>query len=298
MRKLPPLRGLVAFEATARLGSMVLAAVELGITPSAVSHRIASLEAHFGQALFRRTASRLEPTPMGARFAARLGAGLDEIAAGCQAFGATPEPRPVAVHVATSLAAKWLRPRLGRFLAAHPEISLRIVDGSGLPSPAAGLDLAIVYALDAPRGALLLLPEMVRPLCSPALRQRLPQLAAAEDLLALPLLHTRTAVGWTEWCRHMGIRPPPPAQLRFDRSHMAIDAAAEGHGVVLESDLLTEAERREGRLIPALPGAGAAMASVGYALVLPDPAPSATTMHFIEWIRAEAAAPVANDGAA
>lgn len=298
MRKLPPLRGLVAFEATARLGSMVLAAVELGITPSAVSHRVASLEAHFGQALFRRTASRLEPTPMGARLAARVSAGLDEIAAGCQAFGAMPEPGPVSVHVATSLAVKWLRPRLGRFLAAHPEIGLRIVDGSGLPAPAAGFDLAVVYALDAPQGALLLLPEVVRPLCSPALRQRLPQALVAEDLLALPLLHTRTAVGWVEWCRHMGIRAPPPAQLRFDRSHMAIDAAAEGHGVVLESDLLTEAERRDGKLVAALPGAGAAMASVGYALVLSDPMPSATALRFIEWIRAEAAAPVANDGAA
>ena len=80
MRALPPLRAMVAFEATARLGSMALAAADLGITPSAVSPRIASLEAHFGQALFRRAAGRVELSAAGLRLARRAGAALAEVA--------------------------------------------------------------------------------------------------------------------------------------------------------------------------------------------------------------------------
>lgn len=296
MRGLPPLRAVVAFEATARLGSMALAAAELGITPSAVSHRIAGLEAHLGQALFRRSAGRLEPSAAGLRFAARVAAGLEEIAAASREFAAAPGPRAVVVQVASSLATKWLRPRLGRFLAAHPEVTLRIVDAPGPPDPGAGLDFALVYGADAPPGAERLLAEEVRPLCSPALRRLLPEQPGAADLLALPLLHSRNAVGWPDWCRHMGLRPPPAGGLRFDRSHMAIDAACEGHGVVLESGLLTEAERREGRLVAALPDPRAAMASAGYVLVRSGAPLAAGAFTVLNWLRAEAGLPLGAAG--
>jgi LysR family glycine cleavage system transcriptional activator len=289
MRGLPPLRAVVAFEATVRLGSMVLAAAELGITPSAVSHRVATLEAHFGQALFRRASGRLEPSAAGMRLAGRLAAGLDEIATACREFAPAPGRRAVGVQVAVSLATKWLRPRLGRFLAAHPGIALRIVDAPGRPDFSAGLDFALVYGADAPPGAERLLAERVRPLCSPALRRRLPADASAADLSALPLLHSRTVLGWPEWFRHMGGPAPPAGGLRFDRSHLAIDAACEGHGVVLESDLLTEAERRDGRLVAALADPRAALASVGYALVLSGTPLPAAALAFLDWLRGEAA---------
>jgi len=285
MRDLPPLRAIVAFEATARLGSMTLAAAELGITPSAVSHRIATLEAHFGQPLFRRSPHRLEPSERGAQLAARVGQGLAEIADACRDLNRASAPA-LDLHVAASLAAKWLRPRLGRFLALHPGIGLRILDTAGQPSYRAGRDLVLLYGSDAPAGAERLLAEQVRPLCSQALRARLPEHSTPADLLALPLLHSRTAVGWAEWCRvHNLPAPAPGSGLRFDRSHIAIDAACEGQGLVLESDLLTEAERRDGRLVEALPGA--AIASVGYALLTPAPPLTLPVRVFIQWLRSE-----------
>lgn len=291
MRGLPPLRAVVAFEATARLGSMALAAAELGITPSAVSHRVASLEAHFGQALFRRSAGRLEPSEAGTRLAERVAAGLEAIAAASREFAAARAAPAVAVHVAASLAVKWLRPRLGRFLAAHPTITLRIVDAPGAPDFGSGLDFALVYGADAPAATGRLLAETVRPLCSPGLRRRLSRRASAADLLALPLVHSRNAVGWAEWCAHLGMPPPPAGGLHFDRSHLAIAAACEGHGVVLESDLLTEAERRGGRLVAALADPRAALPSAGYALVRTGRPLSDAARTFLDWLRAEAAVP-------
>ena len=67
-RDLPPLRALTAFEAAARLGSFRLAASELGITRSAVSHQVKSLEQRLGVQLFRRDARRAELTQAGGRF--------------------------------------------------------------------------------------------------------------------------------------------------------------------------------------------------------------------------------------
>jgi LysR family glycine cleavage system transcriptional activator len=128
------------------------------------------------------------------------------------------------------------------------------------------------------------------PLCSPALRARMPTSPGPADLRALPLLHSRNAVGWGEWFARFGLGPPPGGGLRFDRSHVAIDAACEGHGVVLESDLLTQAERRQGLLVPALEGAEAGLPSVGYALVLRPGPLSQPARLFLAWLRAEAAA--------
>ena len=54
-RGLPPLRALTAFEAAARLGSFRLAAEELGITRSAISHQIKALEDVLGLTLFSGT---------------------------------------------------------------------------------------------------------------------------------------------------------------------------------------------------------------------------------------------------
>ena len=52
--RLPPFEGLVAFEAASRLSSMTLAAKEIGLTQSAISHRIRKLEQHFGLKLLLR----------------------------------------------------------------------------------------------------------------------------------------------------------------------------------------------------------------------------------------------------
>lgn len=282
MRNLPPLRAVVAFEATSRLGSMALAAEELRLTPSAVSHRIATLEAHLGQPLFRRTPNGLEPLALAQKLAFRVSCGLAEIAEGCRDFLDNGTALPLDIHVNASLAAKWLRPRLPGFLLMNPNVALHVLDATAVRP---GRDLALLYGSDAP-GVEPLLTEMVRPLCSPALRERLPAQPGVADILTLPLLHSRNAVRWPEWCRAMGLRPPPPGGLSFDRSHLAIDAACEGQGVVLESDVLTGADRRSGRLVAPLPDA--AIPSVGFALLLPE-APLRPPMDaFVAWLRHEA----------
>ena len=65
MRRLPPLRALEAFVRVVRLGSARAAAAELGLSPSALSRRIAGLEEFTGRKLFSRTGQAMELTDEG-----------------------------------------------------------------------------------------------------------------------------------------------------------------------------------------------------------------------------------------
>ena len=75
----PPLNALLAFEAAARNMSIKKAALELRVTPSAVSHRLRVLELMLGRELLRRVGSRLELTEAGQSLAPELTAGFDHI---------------------------------------------------------------------------------------------------------------------------------------------------------------------------------------------------------------------------
>src|SRR5258708_31960017 len=123
---LPPLSALRAFEAAARLASFSKAADELSVTPAAVSHQIAALEADLGVSLFRRRNRAVELTPS----ARVLLPGLTEAFAGIQAsvrrLRAHNDTGTLNVTASPSFAGKWLVQRLHRFQESWPEIDVRI----------------------------------------------------------------------------------------------------------------------------------------------------------------------------
>src|SRR3982750_3972504 len=121
MAALPPMPNLLAFEAVARRRSFALAAAELHVTASAVSHQIARLESAFGVKLFERSAHGVRLSPAGEQYLSRVSGGLAAITA------ATDDMRQgvsnsLYVHCSPSLATLWLMPRLPRFAQAHPDI--------------------------------------------------------------------------------------------------------------------------------------------------------------------------------
>ena len=84
--RVPPLAGLLAFEAALRHGSMTVAADELGLTQSAVSHRIRALEDFFGIRLLERLNPGLRATEAGALLSPRTVAD-----SGCTRWATTPD---------------------------------------------------------------------------------------------------------------------------------------------------------------------------------------------------------------
>src|SRR5262245_63443376 len=125
MRRLPPLETLRVFEAAERHKSFKGAGDELGVTASAVSHRVATLEEELGLTLFVRHTRRIEVTPEGERLAAGVRRGLLEFRHAVTSINPR-EGAQIRITGIPSHVTRWLAPRLHRFRAANPDIALHI----------------------------------------------------------------------------------------------------------------------------------------------------------------------------
>ena len=136
-----------AFEAAARLQSFSLAAHELHLTPSAISHQVRELEDVFGRPLFVRSHRRVEVTPEGRRLFESLTRVLDALEACCAEVNLAPTGQVLSVYCAPSFAVKWLGPRLPAFMKEHPGITIRLSSGAEPMdlTQAREVDVAISY---------------------------------------------------------------------------------------------------------------------------------------------------------
>lgn len=252
-----PLKAVQAFEAAARLSSFALAAEELFVTPSAVSHQIKLLEEQFGVRLFHRVHRAVVLTDAGRRYAEEVSAAFARIEMATRDLGRTEKSDVLTVHSTPSFATQWLMPRLARFSSAHPDIDVRL-NASYPPPPellTQGVDIDIRYGTKRlqPAGTMVLpFPaETIVPLCAPALATGPHPIRTPEDLRHHTLIHSEVClINWRDWMRqHRKVKLDIARGPRFDRSFMAISAAVDGLGVCLESLLLAERELESGRLI-------------------------------------------------
>src|SRR5215470_2686555 len=123
-RKIPPLNALKAFEASARLGSFVLAAAELNVTPSAISQHIKKLEDFYGRQLFIRRNNQLLLTDIARTVLAASSQMMDGLAQLSDRLLGGSVRSNLIVSVLPSVGVRWLNRRLPEFLAAHPEVRL------------------------------------------------------------------------------------------------------------------------------------------------------------------------------
>jgi LysR family glycine cleavage system transcriptional activator len=232
--RLPPLKSLLAFEAAARHANFTQAGAELGVTPSAISHQIQSLEDFLGVRVFLRQSRQVALTAEGKLYRHEIEAALKAIADATQRIAPQSQPNTLVILASPSFAAKWLQPRLKAFMDRAP-----------------------------------LIVERVRPLCSPGLASAL-GLRSLHDLSRATLIHSANAVTWCAYFQHLDIGVAQAHnELWLDRSIMAIEAAVHGLGVVLESDILTEDEFRDGRLVAPFDAQSPSLSATSYFLVTP-----------------------------
>lgn len=305
-----PLSALRAFEAAARHGSFKLAAHELSVTPAAVSHQLAALEAYLGAALFTRSNRLVQLTPPGIALAQQVSMAFDALQKALQAAASHAKPaNTLVVSAAPSLAAKWLVPRLHRFHALHPEIDLRLSSENqrhDLISDAS-IDVVLRYGKGNYNGlhAEKLWDETyVFPVCSPATRDRAqPPLQELHDLanqtlLRLPLppdqISNEVGERWQAWlselaCQDEQLYRQVARGPFYSHEHLAIDTARSGHGISLAVDILVIEDLLSKQLVRALP------------VQCPDPyahwllhrhadAQKPVVLAFCNWIRSEAQA--------
>lgn len=288
--RLPPLNTLRLFEAAGRHLSFKLAAEELQITPSAVSHGVQGLEDWLGTQLFTRGRRGLSLTGAGKNYYPAVRDALALIAA---ASGDLPGRRPrneIRISVTPTFGARILLPKLARFRERHPDTSV-FIDTAYHPVefPRDGADLAIRMGEGRWPGlaAEHLLAEWLIPLCTPALRERL---LRSSGLCEMPLIHVTSATeDWQAWSDAAGYgRIDCSRGLRVDTIQMAIDAAVRGLGIVIGRKPLVCEELRSGALVPAIDRD--VRGRVGYWLVgLPETMRRADIGAFRSWLKEELA---------
>jgi len=255
-RKIPSTAALVAFEAAARHRSFTKAGEELALTQSAICRQIAGLEEFLGVELFRRTRRGVVLTEAGERYQRQVATRLDaverdtlELMAG-RGQGGTLE-----LGVVPTFATRWLVPRLSRFHAAHPDITVNLsVRTQAFLFEDSGLDAAITAALAPWPGtqAQRLLGEVSVPVASPALLGGTEPLTA-DALARLPRLQQSTRpYAWRQWFAAQGMTVESDlAGPRYELFSMLAEAAAGGAGVALIPPLLIADELTSGRLVRA-----------------------------------------------
>jgi DNA-binding transcriptional LysR family regulator len=292
MAALPPLPNLQAFEAVARRRSFALAAAELHLTASAISHQVARLESHLGVRLFERSAHAVRLSAAGESYLSRVAGAIGAIAA------ATDDLRQgvsnsLYVHCTPSLASLWLMPRLRAFALAYPDIVLNLSASPTHSDFALGqADLDIRYGVPHWPDLVVepLFQETILPMASPAfIREH--RLRRTDQLLDVPLIRsTVSVVQWADWFRRFSDKPGPERfGIRFDRAQMALDSATQGLGVALESATMASQHLADGRLRPVF-GADKSIEVKAHFAVYPSRhARRHPVEAFLTWLHSEAA---------
>ncbi|MCK1612605.1 MULTISPECIES: LysR family transcriptional regulator [unclassified Bradyrhizobium] len=284
------LNALNTFECAARLLSFSAAAEELNLTRSAVSHQITKLEEIFGFRLFDRRSDGVVLTSAGAGYYNKIRGALSEIGEVTSDVLGRPRRQRLTVHSAPTFSSRWLLSKITRFTAAFPDIDLRIIAASGPPDfRDPGLDVAICYgAQGLPNcSEQLFLTEGVYPMCNPTLKESA-GLHSPTALARTTLIRTdQNLVSWDFWFRGQGLELPGDAkQVQLKPSYLAIEAAIQAIGVVLESDVLTAEELATGKLVVPFPSSPVTMPA--YYLVTPDDDRSQRSLPFRKWLLDEA----------
>jgi LysR family transcriptional regulator of beta-lactamase len=235
-----PLNALRAFEASARHLSFTRAAVELFVTPAAVSHQVKSLEAQLNVTLFKRLPRGLMLTSEGETLLPVLRESFDRIAETLERFEGGHYRDVLTVGAVGTFAVGWLLPRLADFQEKHPFIDLRLSTNNNRVDVAAeGLDYAIRFGAGAWHGieALRLIEAPLSVLCVPELAR---QLNSPEDLLKQTLLRSYRTDEWPEWFLACGLPPntAPTKNIVFDSSLAMMEAALQGAGIALAPPLM------------------------------------------------------------
>lgn len=252
-RLLPPMAALHSFMAAARHGSFSKAAEEIGLTQSAVSRQIATLEDWLQTSLFDRNGRRVQLSADGRAYADAIGPALAAIRVATAR--ALAEPAETALRIATlpTFGMRWLAPRLGRLTRDLPDIVIEFAARSyEFDFDEEGFDAAIHYGVPTWPGAEhdLLFRERAIPVIAPRLMEDHP-VRTPEDLLHFPMLaQAERRDAWRQWLHHMGA--PTDRMIAgpvFEHFLMLAQAAVAGAGVALLPSFMIEPELEAGTLV-------------------------------------------------
>lgn len=288
MRQLPPMTALVAFEATARLGSATAAADELGRTHGAISKQLRSLREALGHSLFDRDGNRLKLTEPGRAFLAEISPCLDQIERAFLTARRAGQPATLVLGVSATFASRWLMPRLPRFYARHPGTQISFLMAGRTPVHGINeVDLTLTWD----RLRLPITLHRFVPLGDVAFGVvHSPGYALDKTdnvwRAATRIVPDTLPSVWEDWQTLSGQQVTGGTDFPAPNTGLIIEAACNGLGVAVLERRLIEEELADERLVAPL---GWQAIEGGFGAFLPGPEKDrAELWHFLDWLREEA----------
>ncbi|WP_345741674.1 LysR family transcriptional regulator [Roseovarius nanhaiticus] len=244
VKSLPPLAWFRAFESAARHLSFTAAASEIGMTQSAVSQHVRSLETSLGVMLFIRRARGLSLTDDGRKLLPKVGAALESLTAATRAYDPLPTDNVLTIASSVSVAQWIIAPHLSEFTQRHPEIRLRFLS-TIWPDDfnTVRADVEIPFGSEKQVGR-----NAARLKCKGLVALKAPELPGTVD--TLPLIEAvGTSDGWKTWGTLVGKHLKP--EIFVDTYGAALNIAAHGTGVALVAEILAHNALQTGQLVMA-----------------------------------------------
>ena len=252
-----------AFLAVAEERSFTRAAAKLGVSQSALSQTVRSLEERLGIRLLTRTTRSVTPTEAGERLCRTVGPHFDEIKMELAALSAFREKPAGTVRITATenAAVTVLWPVLERFLPNYPDVKVEItVDYGFTDIVAEGYDAGVRPGGNVAKGmiAVPIAPDMrMAVVGAPGYFARRPPPEVPQDLTAHDCINLRlpTHGGLYAWefekaGRELRVRVE--GQLVFNTASLMLTAALAGFGLTYLSEAQVEPYLADGRLVRVL----------------------------------------------
>jgi len=298
---LPPLGWLRAFESAARLLSFTAAADELGMTQSAISQQISSLESRFGSALFIRKNRGIALTDDARRLLPGVTDGIAKLREATQVFDPGSDTTLLTVATSISVAQWYLVPRLQKFQNDHPNVRIRIMTAVWPDELAtSNADVRIRFCPKEAAGKFAT-PLGSNRMCLVAATSSIEQFNHNDDhqktvdepicsddfLRTLPILQAvGTTDTWEHYAKLNNLSIDKPISTFVDSHGLAVDFCRTGAGMALTSALICAPLIADGTLSLLHPRF--ISANDGYYIDQATGSDNPTAVNFIEWLKNEA----------
>ena len=241
MRRLPPLRSLEAFVRIVRLGSARAAAGELGLSPSALSRRVTTLEEFTGKKLFSRTGQAMKLTDEGRAFYDSVTPHLEALAVAVESHSENLQLLRLRLGVLPLFGTHRLFPRLAELRQQHPRLHIDIDTRPNLDERVGDtLDAAILLTIEPPASfhQVRLDQNTIHAICQRDLAETL---GPTPDRAALArqtfLVQTDMPLSFDAWKTALGIPDLQPMAVdHYDSGQLILEAAAQGLGIAIMHD--------------------------------------------------------------
>lgn len=268
------------------------AAMELNVTPSAISHQIKQLEDDLGCSLMSRGRGGFELTAEGKELSHTVRRSFMRIFETAERLRNKGRER-IVLQVYSTFAVRWLFPRLPRFEKAFPEIEVSVVTGQeDIDLTASAMD-ACVFIGDEDKNSQIecsyLFTSEVFPVCSPGYLEQSKQIKTPKDLNNHSILQVYPSQeDWTVWLSSQDVEEiDASGSSRLDSYDHALNLAASGVGVSLALDLFVEMDLDEGRLIEIFPNRRSKLPRDWYFASLRSKINDPKIVAFRDWLMSE-----------